>query len=96
MRLQVRILIGSNLEAITQSEVKSETEKYCILMHIYGIQKDGTYEPIWTAAIETQTQRTDLWTWAGGGRRGLEELREQHGNIYTAICKINSKWEFAV
>ena len=37
MRLEVRILIGCNLEAITQSEVKSETEKYCILMHIYGI-----------------------------------------------------------
>ena len=31
-------------------------------MHIYGIQKDGTDEIICRAAMEIQTQRTDLWT----------------------------------
>ena len=25
-----------------------------------------------------------------------EKLREEHGNIYMTICKINSKWEFVV
>ena len=31
-----------------------------------------------------------------GGRRGRDELREQHGNIHITICKIDSQWEFAV
>ena len=30
-------------------------------MHIYGIQKNGIDEPC-SAAIETQMQRTDVWT----------------------------------
>ena len=30
-----------------------------------------------------------------GGRRGWNELREQHWNIYTTIYKIDSQWEFA-
>ena len=34
-----------NLEPIIQSEVsQKENYKYCILIHIYGIQKDGTDE----------------------------------------------------
>ena len=36
--------------------------KYCILMHICGIQKNGTDEPICKAEIETQRQRTNVWT----------------------------------
>ena len=33
---------------------KSEKTKYHILMHIYGIQKDGSDEPIYRAAIENR------------------------------------------
>ena len=34
-----------NLEPLIQSEVsQKEKDKYCILMHIYGIQKNGTEE----------------------------------------------------
>ena len=59
-----------NLEPITQSEVsQKEKDKYCILMHMYGIQKNGTEEFIYRAAMEKQTQRIDLWTW-GEGRTG--------------------------
>ena len=59
-----------NLESIIQSEVsQKEKDKYHILTHIYGIQKSGTDEFICKAAIEKQTQRTDLWIW-GEGRRG--------------------------
>ena len=58
-----------NLELIIQSEVsQKEKDKCCILTHIYGIQKNGTEEFIYRAAMEKQTQRTDLWTW-GEGRR---------------------------
>ena len=59
-----------NLEPVIQSEVsQEEKDKYCMPMHIYGIQKDGTDELICRSAMEKQTQRTDLWTWVGAGRQ---------------------------
>ena len=58
------------LEPIIQTEVsQKEKDKYHILMHIYGIWKQGTNEFICKAAMEKQTQRTDLRTWGGAGRR---------------------------
>ena len=43
-----------DLEAVIQSEVGlKEKNKYCILTHICGIQKNGTDEPICKAEIET-------------------------------------------
>ena len=45
-----------DLEPILQSEVsQKEKNKYHILMHIYGIQKDGTDDPMCLAAKEMQT-----------------------------------------
>ena len=42
-----------NLEPIVQSEVsQKEKDKYCILTHIYGIQKKGSEEFIYRAAME--------------------------------------------
>ena len=59
-----------NLEPIKQSEVsQKEKDKYGILTLIYGIQKDGTEEFIYRAAMEKQTWKIDLWRW-GEGRRG--------------------------
>ena len=44
-----------NLEPIIQSEVShKEKDKYCILMHIYGIYKNSTEELIYRAAVEKQ------------------------------------------
>ena len=52
-----------NLEPIMQSEVsQKQKDKYHILLYIYGIQKNGTEEFIYRAAMEKQTQRIDLWT----------------------------------
>ena len=45
-------------------------------MCIYGIEKNPTDEPMCTAGIKTQMQRTDLW--AQEGKNGWDELREQH------------------
>ena len=46
-----------NLEPITQSEVsQKEKNKFCILTHIYRIQKNGTEEFICKAALEKQTE----------------------------------------
>ena len=52
-----------DLEAVIQSEVsQNEKSKYRILMHICGIQKNGTDELVCKAEIETQMQRTKVWT----------------------------------
>ena len=42
-------------------------DKYHTLTCMYGIQKDDTDEFICMAAVEKQTQRTDLWTWGEKG-----------------------------
>ena len=63
-------------------------------MHIYGIQKNGTEEFIYRAAMEKQTQRIDLWTW--GGREEGEVYGKSNMETYITICKIDSQQEFAV
>ena len=51
------------LEPIIHSEVsQKEKHQYSILMHIYGIQKDGNDNPICEKAKATQMYRTVLWT----------------------------------
>ena len=60
-----------NLEPIIQTEV-SQKDKYCILTHIYGIQKNGTEEFAYRATIEKQTQSIDLWTWGVGGEGEMQ------------------------
>ena len=43
------------LELIIQSEVsQKEKHQYSILMHIYGIQKDGNDDPVYKMAKQTQ------------------------------------------
>ena len=44
-----------NLEPIIQSEVSQKEKNQYILMHICEIRKDGSDEPIFRAAKETQT-----------------------------------------
>ena len=62
-----------DLESVIQSEVsQKEKNKYRVLTHICGIYKNGTDEHICRAGIETQMQRTDVWT--RGGRGGWDEL----------------------
>ena len=50
-----------NLEPNTPSKV-SQKDKQCILTHTYGIQKDGTNDPTYRQAMETETYKTDFWT----------------------------------
>ena len=58
-----------NLEPIIQNEVsQKEKDKYHILMHIYGIQKNGTEEFTYRAAMEKQTENRLMAM--GEGRRG--------------------------
>ena len=65
-----------NLEPIIQSEVsQKEKDKYCILTHIYGIQKDGTDEFICRVAMEKQTNRHGEHTYGQGS--GQEERESE-------------------
>ena len=51
------------LEPIIQSEVsQKEKHQHSILTHIYGIWKDGNYNPVCETTKETQMYRTDFWT----------------------------------
>ena len=51
------------LEPIIQSEVsQKEKLQYSILMHIYGILKDGNNNPVYETAKETLMYRSVLWT----------------------------------
>ena len=46
---------------------KSEREKYCIVTHMYGIEKIGIDDLIYKAEIETQMWRTNIWIPRGKG-----------------------------
>ena len=62
------------LEPNIQSEVsQKDKDQYSILMHIYGILKDGNYNPICKTEKETQIYRTDFWTLWEKARVGCSE-----------------------
>ena len=71
------------LEPIIQSEVSQKDKgQYSILMHIYGILKDGNDNHICKTAKATQKYRTDFWTLWEKARVGCSE-RTALKNKYT-------------
>ena len=75
-----------NLETVIQSEVsQKEKNKYRMLTHICGTQKNGTDEPVCRAEIETQMQRANQ----GGKTAGVGGVLNWAIGIdmYTLICK---------
>ena len=83
-----------NLEPIIQSGVsQKEKAKYRILIHTYGIQKNGTEELICRAAKEKQIEQTS----GHEERRGEGEMYgKSNMETYIAVYKIDSQREFAV
>ena len=73
-----------NLEPIIQSEVsQKERDKYCTLMHIYGIQKGSTNEFICKANKWRNRRREQTYGQGGQGKvdsgkkervRGMERV----------------------
>ena len=59
-----------NLEPIVQSEVnQKEKDKYCILTHVYKIQKDGTDEPFCSSEdADTENRLVDTVGEGEGGK----------------------------
>ena len=56
--------------------------------------ESGTDEPIFRAAIETKTNRTDPWDTVGEGDSWIERIALKA--IYYHMWKIDSQWEFAI
>ena len=80
-----------DLETVIQSEVsQKEKNKYRILTHVCVTQKNGTDEPVCRAEVETQMQRTNVWTPRGekpqgGGDGGM--LNWEIGiDMYSLMC----------
>ena len=68
-----------DLETVIQSEVnQKEKNKYRMLTHICGIQKNGTDEPICKAETESQMQKTNLWL--PGGKPQGAAVRDKFGD----------------
>ena len=65
-------------------------------MHMCGVQKDGTDGFIYRAAMEKQTERTDLETRVKGNRGEGEMDGKSNMETNNSICKIDSQWEFAL
>ena len=78
------------LEPIIQSEVsQKDKDQYSILMHIYGILKDGNDKPICKTEKETQTYRTDFWT-LGEGEGGMFRENRIKTCILSRVKQITS------
>ena len=59
-----------NLEPIIQSKVShKQKDKYCILAHIYGIEKDGTDDPTYSRGDSDVKNR--LLDSVGEGESGM-------------------------
>ena len=86
--------IWMDLETVIQSEVSQEEKnKYNLLMHIYGIQKDGTDESVHRASNgDTDVENRPMW---GGEEEEGEMYGESNMETYNTIRKIDSHWEFA-
>ena len=65
---------------------QKEKNKYHTLTHIYGIQKDGTDEPI--CRQQRRHRQGEQTCGQSRGRREWDELREHHGNIHVTTHKI--------
>ena len=79
-----------DLEIVIQSEVsQKEKNKYRILTHVCGTQKNGTDEPVCRAEVETQMQR-QTYGHQGGNAVGAGDVGLLNWAIgidmYTLMC----------
>ena len=81
------------LEPIKQSEVsQKEKDNYCVLTHMYGIWK--MVLTILQAGQQTRHRHEEQTFGLSGRSQGWDDLREQHWNMYIAICKIDDQCKF--
>ena len=72
------VAMWTDLETVRHSEVsQKEKTKYCMLVHICGLQKNGPDEPL-QAGIGMQIWRTDVRAWRGKKSDGSEPGAATH------------------
>ena len=82
-----------NLGSVIQSEVsQKEKNKYLILIHIYGIQKNDTDKPICREGIETQVSSMDVWIQWGRSRTNWETSIDIYTMEYYSTIKKEHIW----
>ena len=82
-----------NLEPIIEWS-KLEREKQISYTNAYMWNLARWYWWTYLQGNSGDTQRTDSWTRWGGGKK--ERVGESNMEMYIAICKTDSQWEFAV
>lgn len=88
-----------NLEPIIHSEVsQKEKNKYQILLINTYVWDLGRWLVQMNLFAGQQWRHRHREETCGPSetRRAWDELRQWHGNIYIAICKTDSPWEFPV
>ena len=81
-----------NLDPIIQVRDKSERGKTNFICQCIHMESRKMVLMNLLAGQQWRYRRTDQ-TCGGSGRRSeLDELREEHGNLYVIICKIASEW----
>ena len=93
------VAMWMNLESVIQSkEKRKETNKYCILTYIYGIQRYDTDEQNRNLqGRNTDTDKENGHTGVMGERKGGKNWKSGTDiYIYTTMCEIHSQWEAAV
>ena len=79
-----------NLEPIIQTEVSpKEKDKYHILTHIYRIEKNGTEEFIYRAAMEKKNIENRLMD-MGRGEERMRYMERVTSNLHY-LCKIDNR-----
>ena len=85
--IELFVVRWMELESVIQSEVnQKEKNKYHILMHICGIQKNGTDKPVCKAEIDTDVENKHTDT-KGGQKGGGGGINWEFGiDLCTLIC----------
>ena len=81
-----------NLEPVIWSEVR---EKQILYTNTYIWNLEKWYWWIYLQGSSGDADREQTYGHSGG-RRGGNELREEHWNIHITKCEIDSRWGFAV
>lgn len=79
-----------NLVPVIQNEVSQKKNKYNMLMHVYGIYKNGINEPTCRKKCEALDIENGLVNTVGEGdsrKNGESRIEEA---IHATICKIDS------
>ena len=73
---------------------KSERERWILYTdaHVWNLERRYWWSYLQGSSGDVDTENKLVNT---VGERGWDKLREQHGNVYITICKIDSQWEVA-